>query len=156
MAFLHRRQMNEAVAEFERATSLNPNDADILAEYSDALKYMGKGRKALFLIKRAMRLNPYYPDWYLWYMADAYDALGRSAAVVATAERMQDATEASRLVAANLAHLGRMTEARRKADQVLQAHPGFSVGGWRRRQPWLNRESAERFFDGLRRAGLPE
>ena len=156
VAFLHRRQMNEALAEFERATSLNPNDPDILAEYSDALKYVGKGRDALSLIQKAIRLNPNYPDWYLWYMADAYDSLGEPTKVLSTTEKMRDSTEAGRLVAANLAHLGMIKEARKKADELLRVHPNFRVGDWRRRQPWANSETAERFFDGLRRAGLPE
>jgi adenylate cyclase len=156
VAYLHRRQIDEAVAEFDRAVALNPNDADVLVEYSDALKYAGKGKKAISQIRRAMRLNPYYPDWYLWYMADAYDCLGRPAEVVMTARRMQNPQEASRLVAANLSHLGEIKDARAMARQVLHAHPEFRVGAWRRRQPWQNRESAERFFEGMRRAGLPE
>jgi adenylate cyclase len=35
------------------------------------LVYAGEPEKAIEEIERAMRLNPYYPDWYLWYL-DAY------------------------------------------------------------------------------------
>jgi adenylate cyclase len=41
------------------------------------LVYAGEPEKAIEEIERAMRLNPYYPDWYLWYLANAYHTLGR-------------------------------------------------------------------------------
>ena len=91
---------------YERALKLNPNDADILVEYADALVYNDEPQRSVGLIERAMKLNPLYPDWYLWYLADAYDALGRSQDVIATVHRMRNPDEGRRLLAANYAHLG--------------------------------------------------
>ncbi len=103
-----------------------------------------------------MRLNPHYPDWYLWYLADAYDTLGQSEDVIATVQRMHDPSEGQRMLAANYAHLGIMDEARAAAGQVMRLHPGFTIREWRERPPYRDKVPLERFVEGLRKAGLPD
>ena len=110
-AKLYRRQHDGAIAEYEQALSLNPNDSDIIAEYADALAYVEQPQRSVELMHKAMRLNPHYPDWYFWYLADAYDTLGQSEDVIATVKRMHDPSEGQRMLAANFAHLGMMSEA---------------------------------------------
>ena len=78
--------MSEAIAEYGQALALNPNDSDIIAEYADALAYVEQPQRSVELMHKAMRLNPHYPDWYLWYLADAYDTLGQSEDVIATVQ----------------------------------------------------------------------
>lgn len=155
-ANLYKKRHDASLAEYARATALNPNDADIIAEYADSLVYAGQPKKSLELIERAMRLNPYYPDWYLWYMADAYNALGRPRDVIATVQRMQNPAEGRRMLAANYAHLGMMTEAREQAQEVLRLHPGFTISRWRHRPPYRDQAVLERYVEGMRRAGLPD
>lgn len=51
----------EAVAAFERATQLLPNDSQLLADYADAMVLNQQGRfegKPLALIKQALKLDP--------------------------------------------------------------------------------------------------
>jgi TolB-like protein/class 3 adenylate cyclase/Flp pilus assembly protein TadD len=155
-ANLYRKRQDEAVADYARALALNPNDADIIAEYADALVYAEQPDKAIELMDRAMRLNPYYPDWYLWYLADAYNAMGRSEDVVATVLRMQNPAEGYRMLAANYAHLGMMEEARAAAREVLRLHPHFTIGSWRHRPPYRDKAIIDRYCEGMRKAGLPE
>jgi adenylate cyclase len=154
-AHLYRKEHDESVADYRRAIALNPNDADVLAEYADALVYAGDPASSLPLIERAMRLNPHYPDWYLWYQADALDALERSEDVIATVHRMQNPDEGRRLLAANYAHLGMLSEARAQADEVLRLHPGFRISSWQERPPYRTTAMLERYIEGLRKAGLP-
>ena len=155
-AYLYKKRHDESLSSYRRAIELNPNDADIMAEYADALVYVGEGEKSIELMQKAMRLNPYHPDWYLWYLADAYNSLGRSEEVIDTVKRMRDPSEGRRLLAANYAHLGMMDEARQHADEVLQLHPQFTVKAWAERPPYRDRAIIERYMDGLRQAGLPE
>lgn len=155
-ARLYRKEHDAAIAAYERALELNPNDADILAEYADALVYNGEPQRAVELVNRAMRLNPFYPDWYLWYLADAYDAAQEPEQVVATVHRMRNPDEGRRLLAANLAHLGRLSDAKREAEAVIKLHPGFTVQHWATRPPYRARAVMERFMEGMRRAGLPD
>jgi len=155
-ALLYRRRHDEALAEYTHAIALNPNDSDIIAEYADALVYMGQPMKSVELLEKAMRLNPYYPDWYLWYLADAYDSLGQYSDVIATVQRMEDPSEGRRLLAISYAHLGMMHEARAAAAEVLRLHPGFTISQWRHRPPFREGVAYERYLEGLRKAGLPE
>jgi TolB-like protein/class 3 adenylate cyclase len=155
-AKLYRRQHDEAIAEYEQALALNPNDSDIIAEYADALNYVEQPQRSVELMHKAMRLNPHYPDWYLWYLADAYDTLGQSEDVIATIQRMHDPSEGQRMLAANFAHLGMMPEAEAAAREVLRLHPGFKVSIWRERPPYRDKSILDRYVEGLRKAGLPD
>jgi TolB-like protein/class 3 adenylate cyclase len=155
-ANLYKKRHDEALADYGRALALNPNDADIIAENADALVYVGQPQSAIELLEKAMLLNPYYPDWYLWCLADAYGAMGRPADVVATVQRMQNPVEGRRLLAANLAHLGRIEEARVVAQELLKTHPDFTISRWADRPPYRDRAVLERFIEGLRKAGLPD
>jgi adenylate cyclase len=155
-AKLYRRQHDEALAEYTQALSLNPNDSDIIAEHADALVYVEQPQRAVELMQKAMRLNPYYPDWYLWYLADAYDTMGRSEDVIATVKRMHDPSQGQRMLAANYAHLGMMKEAEDAAREVMRLHPTFTISEWRERPPYRDKAPLERFVEGLRKAGLPQ
>jgi tetratricopeptide (TPR) repeat protein len=155
-AELYSRHHEEALAEYAQASSLNPNDSDIIAEFADALGYTGQPERGTELMEKARRLNPHYPDWYLWYLGDIYDTLGRSEDVIATVQRMHDPSEGRRLLAANYAHLGMMKEAEAAARDVLRLHPQFRISVWRERPPYRDPAPLERFVEGLRKAGLPE
>ena len=126
------------------------------AEFADALVYDGQPEKSLEWLKKAMRLNPYYPDWYLWYLADAYNALGRSEDVIATVEKMRNPAEGRRMLAANYAHLGKLEKAEAQAREVLKLHPKFTISSWAQRPPYKDREVLDRYMEGLRKAGLPK
>ena len=155
-ANLYKKRVDEALADYGRALALNPNDADVITEYADALAYAGQPARAVELIERSMRLNPYHPDWYLWCLADAQDALGQSEAVIETVHRMQNPDEGRRLLAANLSHLGMVSEARAEAEEILRLYPEFRISVWSDRTPYREAAVLERFVEGLRRAGLPD
>jgi adenylate cyclase len=155
-AKLYSKQLEEALVEYAHAMALNPNDSDIIAEFADALVYAEQPQRSVELLEKAMRLNPFYPDWYLWYLADAYDALGRYGDVVAAVQRMHDPSEGRRLQAISYAHLGMMQEAHAAAQEVVRLHPGFTIGQWIQRPPFRQGPVLERYVEGLRKAGLPE
>jgi TolB-like protein len=62
-------QDDKGEAHFTRALSLNPNDADVAAFWSDVLVYLGRTEEALCFISKARQLNPFPPDWYHWFFA---------------------------------------------------------------------------------------
>ena len=120
----------------------------------DSLVYAGQAERAVKLLKRAMQLNPYYPDWYLWNLGDALFHLGEYRQTIHTVRRMRDQAEAHRLLAASYALLGQMREARQHARQVLIAHPNFSIAHWRKVLPYRDSSHLAPFIEGLRKAGL--
>ncbi len=67
---------------------------------------------------------------------------------------MQDPNEAHRLLAASYALLGNMDAARVHADEVRRVHPGFTIADWQQVPPDVDAEALERYFEGLRLAGL--
>jgi adenylate cyclase len=155
-AHLYGKQHTQALADYRRATHLNPSDADIIAEHADCLTYTGDPETGMEMLERAMRLNPYFPDWYLWCLADAYWTMGRPSDVISTVLRMQDPSEGSRLLAVSYTELGLFKEAQEQAAIILNRIPSFSVTVWRERLPHVDRALNDRFADGLKRAGLPE
>ena len=59
---------------------------------------------------------------------------------------------ANRCLAAALAHLGRDAEAKRMVAQILELEPGFRISDLLSRSgKW-----PQSYFEGLRKAGLPE
>ena len=61
------------------------------------------------------------------------------------------------VLAACLAQLGRLDEARAEAAEVLRIDRNYTVNGTQRRMSVFKRpEDAKHLFDALRRAGLPE
>jgi len=60
-------------------------------------------------------------------------------------------------LAATYAQLGRIEWAKAEVAEVLRIEPGWTIEGTSKRLSTFKRsEDAEHFFDGLRKAGLPE
>ena len=154
MAHLYKKNHDEALAAYERALELNPNDADLLAEMGDCLAYVRQADRSVELLERAIRLNPYHPDSYLWYLGDAYFHLGDYGKTISTIRKMRDQSEGQRLLAASHALAGNRKEAQSHAKLVLDAHPNFTIDQWRKVPPNKYPEDLEVFVDGLRLAGL--
>ena len=51
---------------------------------------------------------------------------------------------------------GRMEEARKEASEVLKINPKYSVSRAEKTNPLKNQADKKRYFDALRKAGLPE
>ena len=153
-AYLYKKRHQESLAAYERAVDLNPNDADVLAYMADTLGAIGQSQRAVQLLERAVRLNPCHPDWYLWQMGDVLFDLERYEDVIAALTRMRDPTGTHRLMAASQALLGNLSEARYHAEEVMRAHPDFSLERWREVPPDTDAATVQRYFEGLRLAGL--
>lgn len=149
-------RQTRSLAEFNRALHINPNDANLLADFADFLVYFGRPEDAITCCQRAIRLNPNCPDWYWWNLAFAYFHLGRYEEAVESLERMTATGQGRRLLAAAYAHLGRLGEARAEAVAFLKANPRFSVAEWARTEPYGDPDELQRYVSGLRKAGLPE
>jgi TolB-like protein/Tfp pilus assembly protein PilF len=118
-----------ALAGFDRALQLNPNNSDALANRAWPLMFIGKSEAAIEDLTRAMRLNPYFPDWYLWGLGMAQFAQGDSEAATLSFRRMlipNDQSQAFLLVA--LAEIGADTKA--ATARLRSIAPSFSIGAF--------------------------
>ena len=155
---LHLRRHDMAIREAERSISLAPNLADGHESLGNALHYSGRSEEALACFDRAMALNPYYPDMWLHFQAQAMFQLGRYEDAVASLKRRlvrNPGTDVSRvLLAASYGHLGRFDEARVEWQEVFRINPDYSLEYRRKVLPYKNPADFERVVDGLRKAGL--
>ncbi|MBZ9793074.1 tetratricopeptide repeat protein [Rhizobium sp. 3T7] len=153
---LWRGEAERAVACYERARELAPNNCDLLAEYCDALGYLGRLEDAIRMGELAVRLNPSRPDWYLWDIAAAKFLSGKYSEALSLLEKMAEPGPAYRLLAATYAQLGRLEEARHAASELLKVNPDFSIKRYSSRAPYLDKTLMAKYIEGLRLAGLPE
>jgi tetratricopeptide (TPR) repeat protein len=156
IVYLQEKEFDRAMAEYERALALNPNDVDFRMEMAEALVFVGRHEEGLELMKGTMRLNPIYPDWYLWDLGWVYYFMGRYEEALAEMNRMKEVPyKAHRTFAAIYAQLGRIEEAKASAAEYLKHDPDYAMTQ-EKNWPYKNPEDLEHLLDGYRKAGLPE
>lgn len=101
-----------------------------------------------------MRLNPFFPDQYLWHLGGAYYNLKQYDAVIETVNKMNNPTEGQRMLAASYAQLGQIELARKIAEKHRTVHPNFSIKRWEQIIPDRLPEDTQHFLEGLKKAGF--
>jgi len=156
--YVQRGEYEQANVHLERALELNPNDADAFALMGYYLDAIGKPGEAIDRYLAAMRLNPYYPAWYLWKLGGAFYSTkqyGKALIPLKEALNRNPKFKNARLaLAATYAQLDRIEEAGRQVEQLLADHPDASIE--QELQSDTSAEEREHWLEGLRRAGLPE
>jgi adenylate cyclase len=124
-------QYDKAVAEGERAIELNPNSADAYAWLSSSIRKSGRLDEGLILIKKALRLSPYPPNFYLLYLGNIYRDSGMYEEAISAykkaASRQPDNIFAHIGLTSSYSLIGREKEAQAAASEVLRINPKFSV-----------------------------
>lgn len=151
---LYQKNHDISVNAYKRALQLNPNDADVIAGLADTYAHSGRSDEAVELIRKAMHLNPFYPDEYLWALGGAYYNLRQYQDAIDTIAQMNNPTEGSRILAASHAQLGQLELAQKYARKTLSAHPDFSLAQWGKMLPDKYPDETAHFIEGLQKAGL--
>jgi TolB-like protein/Flp pilus assembly protein TadD len=157
-----RREYAAAISELELALDLNPSLA--LAHYGlgAAFVFSGNPHQAFPHLESAIRLSPQDPNMgsYLARMAEAKYLVGEDEVAVRFALRAlaQPSFQWSRyaVLIAALGQLGRKDEAQRYLAEVTRQRPDFSVAFVRTMHPFSRDMGADRYYEGLRKAGVPE
>ena len=135
-ASLYSRDYEKAMAEYLRARELNPNDAEVLAEMSNFLVYVGQPKQAIAQLKEAIRLNPFHDKWYAEYLGWAYEEAGMPKEAIETLEPVIDLQNPDDdqqwflpTLAAAYANpaVGRMDDASKIVKTILSRKPEFSI-----------------------------
>lgn len=152
----YRRWANEA----DRALSLNPNYALALNARGLVDVYTGEPAKGIPLIERAMRLDPAFQQQCLHFLGTAYFMAGdyeTAAALFKDRVAINPTTDLSRaFLASALGHLGKVEEAREVWRELKEINPRYSYLEHVGRLPFRYPADAEKFTDGLRKAGVAE
>jgi adenylate cyclase len=169
--YLNSRQFDLALSEYELATSLNPYDANLLAEFGEAMVYVGEQDKGLDLIQHAMKINPHLSEWYhidvAWvhYLKTHYQAAINEIAKLALPN-----ADALLILAASHAQVADQLLAKgMEADATLQkklaklalrrakiGRPRWTINKERQKSPFKREEDLNHWLDGLLKAGLPQ
>jgi TolB-like protein/class 3 adenylate cyclase/Tfp pilus assembly protein PilF len=161
------RNYEKAIAEGKKAIELYPNSSRRHLILANALNYGARPEEAIIHVKKAMRLEPYYPAFFLLTLFISYDQAGRyEEALEVKKELLERANKgawplnnAHQHLSVSYARLDRMEEARAHAEVLLKIDPDFSVKKWRKSpaillfkdQKWL-----DSIAEMLLKAGLPE
>jgi adenylate cyclase len=156
--YLLKKQYDQAVAEGERAITLNPNDAQSYFTLATTLNLVGKPKEALGLAEEAMRRDPRSREWHLWNVSLAYFLMGRieeaSTVLKRFLTRYPTHLSARLLMAVLYSASGREAEARAEAGEVLRLSPHFSLEWLRQMVPAKDPAGVEFALALLRKAGL--
>jgi adenylate cyclase len=155
-AYLARGAFDQAMSHAERSIALNPNDATGVEQLGLIAIRAGRAAEGIDLVRQAMRLNPYHPDWYWTDLAIGLYAARRYAEALDANRRIaawKSPAHLARLAACH-AQLGDLDEARAQAAELLRLKPDFRISALT--SSYKNRDDVEHELDGLRKAGLPE
>ncbi len=159
VVYIWKRDHERSAHEADRALSLNPNYALAINARGLAHIYTGEPAKAVPYIEKAIRLDP-AQQLYRHFLGTAYFVAGNyETAAVVFKDRiaMTPSTDLSRaFLASALGHLGRLDEARHIWRELKEINPRYSYVDHFGRLPFKNPADADKFTDGLRKAGLAE
>ena len=155
-----KRKHDEGIRNLERAIELEPNGADFQAHMGMALYLADRSQEAVQVLLKAVRLNPNPPSWYLHNLAAAYNFVENYEEAVFWGEKAVKLDPKNLLghyiLCAIYSSAGRIEDAKREATEVLKIKPNFSVSTVEKTSPLKNESVKKRYFDSLRKAGLPE
>ena len=147
---------------FERSLQLNKNSAFAWGVSAITCCYLGQPEEALERLRNSWRLSPFDPlQFFFWGVAGFAEFIaGRyEAATVWLQKSLRDKPghlAGQRNLAASLAQLGRLEEARAVAADLLSREPSFRISIFEAGYPLRRASDRERLIAGLRAAGLPE
>jgi TolB-like protein/Flp pilus assembly protein TadD len=157
--YTFKRQHEKAIAEAERALTLEPNNTKSHSAMGGALMYAGRSKEAIEFWKKAMRLDPYYPARYLMYLGLAQFCAGQLEEAATSFERGRKRNPGLSVLplAAIYAHLGREQEAKDVlADHMKKRKMSKppTVKRVLKTYPFKDPKDTNRLAEGLRKAGL--
>jgi TolB-like protein/Flp pilus assembly protein TadD len=161
----HTNRVAQGFAECERALALDRNLAMAHGFIGHWKYFIGRSEETETHVQEALRLSPRDTNAYVWLMSAGAAKLQLGADEDAVA-RLRHSIETNRnlpithfVLAAALAHLGRLDEAHSATQAGLALGPTFTIRGFRAgavtNEP-MYLAGRERMYEGMRKAGVPE
>src|SRR6516162_1805151 len=155
----------QGIAECERSLALDRNLARAHANIGIAKLHLGRGEETEAHVEQALRLSPRDTVVYIWslFVGLAKFWQGADAEAMVWLRRSLEANRnypsAHFYLAAVLAYVGELDEARATAQAGLALNPSFSIRRYRTNTPSnhpVYLAGRERLIEGMRLAGVPE
>jgi tetratricopeptide (TPR) repeat protein len=131
---LRKNKIEKAIVEAEKSIVLGPNNAVVHVLIGDMMYYLGKPKESIALLEKAMRLHPYYPDFYLWLLGKSYHLAAKYEDSLKAFKQLFDRSQKNEVwltrayfgLILNYLELGRVNEARVHASEVYHIDTHFS------------------------------
>jgi TolB-like protein/tetratricopeptide (TPR) repeat protein len=155
----------QGIAESERALALDRNLAPAHANIAIAKFFLGRGEETEAHMEQALRLSPRDTLVYIWSLFVGLAKLWQGADAVAivwlrrSLEANRNHPSAHFNLAAALALVGELDEARATVQAGLALNPSFTIRRYRTNTPSnhpVYLAGRERVYEGMRMAGVPE
>ena len=164
MGIIHnyRNKPDMAIAELKRAIELNPNCSLAYGSLGSVLSYLGDSDESIKNNEIAIRSNPRDPSIFFRYsgIAMAHFMAGRYSEASQWALKSVHRKPSWRLghavLAASLAQLNQLKEAKQAIKYYLENIPNETISGLREVFHMQRPDDVDRFVEGLRKAGLLE
>jgi adenylate cyclase len=154
-----KREHAMALAGFERAIDLNPNECDW--RYAIALNFDGQFERSIEVVKEYMRRDPFYPPIATAFLGIGYHMLERYEEALVALREVKTRTPKHRVgyqrLAAIYVRLGRMDEAREAVADLLRLDPNYRIKKHVAMfAPYREQAHNDFLWRSLRLAGLPD
>jgi adenylate cyclase len=156
--YIWSNELTRAGAEAETAVRLNPSNAAAFACLGHVRAMCGDTSEGIRLTEKSLQLTPRDPrnHMFMIHVALAHMVARHHEAAANWARRAVDRNpnlaEYYFILASSLAHLGRVSEARRALETCERIDPNF-ISEWTASRPYLKPVDVAHCLDGFRKAG---
>lgn len=153
-----KREHGKAIAEGERAVSLNPKLPQAYTGYANSLLYAGRPEEAIPLFQKAIRFCPISESTIFLPFGNALRDAGRFEEAVSeykkAIQQSPDNILAHIFLAACYIMMGREKEAHAEASEVLRINPKYSLNSFAKSLSYKDPSQNDKIAGALRKAGL--
>ena len=153
-------QWEKSVAFAEKGVAVDPNGADAHAWLGNCLNRAGRPQEAVHHYEKAMRLNPYPPQWYYINFGTSYNLLGHHEESVVQLKKAlavsPNSVSAYSALIVTYGIMGKEDEARAAAAELLRINPNFSAENYTKSLSvsFKDKEYPRLAAEALHKAGL--
>lgn len=159
-SLLYRQEFDKAAEVMDQGLAIAPSYADGYGLLSLIYNNMGKADKAIAVIKKAIKLNPYHTWDYPYNLGRAHYIKGQVKKAIPllqeALERNENALFPRMFLAASFARNGQIDDAQWEVEQILVLSPDTTLGQISRQHSIQNPDLARAYLVDLRKAGIPE
>ena len=162
---LFQKEYDKALVEGTKAVGLDPNNAYSHSTLGHTMLFSGDFNGAIKMFHKAMRLSPYYPDWNLLNLGNAYYMSERYKEAIETWKHhhmllKRRGLSERRFIIGHIGltacyiRLGHEDLAKKHLKEVFRLNSNFTLENMRRLNPYRDPNHLEHIISALRKAGL--